>query len=213
MTCIVVLGGSFDPVHNGHVALARHFIQLLQPDALRVIPAGNPWQKPPLQTPPEHRIAMLKLAFAKLSVPLIIDTREIERQGPSYSIDTLRELRAELGTQTSIVFLLGADQLNQLHTWLEWDELIDYANICAASRPGYAVAAHLPEMVEQVISCHAGTPDQIRTTSHGLAYLATNLTVDISSTSIRAALKRGDRPTALLPAEVLDYIQQHSLYR
>ena len=91
--CILLLGGSFDPVHEGHIGLARYFCTLLHPDELRLIPAGRPWQKPEMSTAPEHRIAMLRLAFADWVVPVQIDTQEIERDGPSYAVDTLRTLR------------------------------------------------------------------------------------------------------------------------
>ncbi|MGE5623288.1 MAG: nicotinate-nucleotide adenylyltransferase [Bacillota bacterium] len=212
--CIALLGGSFDPVHNGHVALGSYFVKLLGPDELRLLPAGNPWQKNGLQTSPEQRVAMLELAFSGLPVPVVIDRQEIERNTATYTIDTLRQLRTELGPEVSLVFLIGADQLQKLHTWKEWRHLFDHAHICAASRPGFALDdAHVPEEVAQVFARRAGTPEQIRHCAHGLTYLATNLAVDISATEIRAALLRGERPDSLIPPGVLDYIKQHHLYQ
>ena len=212
--CIALLGGSFDPVHNGHVALGNYFAKLLHPDELRLLPAGNPWQKNGLQASPEQRIDMLRLAFAGLPVPVIVDRQEIERNTATYTIDTLRQLRAELGPEVSLVFLIGADQLQKFHTWKEWRQLFGLAHICAASRPGFALdEVHVPEQVAQEFARRAGTPEQIRHCAHGLTYVATNLAVNISATEIRAALLRGEAPDSLIPPGVLDYIKQHHLYQ
>jgi len=212
--CIALLGGSFDPVHNGHVALAEYFVALLKPDELRIIPAGNPWQKHGLQASSEDRLAMVRRAFSAQTIPVHIDQQEILRAGASYTIDTLRVLRSELGPDVSIVFLIGADQLQHLNTWQEWQRMFDYAHICAASRPGFAIdAGHVPADVAQEFARRAGTPEQIRHTAQGLASLAPNLAVDISATEIRAALERGEHPISQLPLGVLDYIEQHHLYK
>jgi nicotinate-nucleotide adenylyltransferase len=212
--CVVLLGGSFDPVHNGHVALGDYFVKLLMPDELRVIPTGNPWQKPRLQATSEDRVEMIRRAFDKQPIPVKIDQQEIQRDGATYTIDTLRAVRSELGAQTSIVFLLGADQLHQLNTWEEWDKLFELAHICAASRPGFTTEdSRIPSAVVHEFSRRAATSQQIRDTPHGLTYLASNLAVDISATQIRSALRRGERPTSQIPPGVLDYIQQHHLYQ
>lgn len=214
MTCVAVLGGSFDPVHKGHLALADYFTDLLTPSALRVIPAGNPWQKNGLQTSPEDRVAMLTRAFVQQKPAVSIDQQEIQRHTATYSIDTLRALRAELGPETSIVFLIGADQLQKLHTWRDWQKLFDYAHICAATRPGFAIdASQIQQAVAAEFTRRSGTAEQIRTTPYGLCYLGTDLAVDISATEVRARIKSGAAPEALLPPAVLDYIQQHHLYQ
>ncbi len=214
MTCVAVLGGSFDPVHKGHVALADYFSGLLAPSALRVIPAGNPWQKNGLQASAEDRVAMLTRAFVQQKPAVSIDQQEIQRHTATYSIDTLRALRAELGPDTSIVFLIGADQLQKLHTWRDWQKLFDYAHICAATRPGFAIdASQIQQAVAAEFTRRSGTAEQIRTTPYGLCYLGTDLAVDISATEVRARIKSGAAPEALLPPAVLDYIQQHHLYQ
>lgn len=214
MRCIAVLGGSFDPVHNGHVALAGYFAKLLVPDELRVIPAGQPWQKQGLQTPPEHRVEMVRRAFGQLAVPVMLDEQEIRRSGATYTIDTLRALRAELGPDISIAFLIGADQLQQLQTWKDWQALFEQAHICAASRPGFRIDdAHMAPEVAREFARRTATPEQIRTSPRGLAYVATNLAVDVSATQIRAALEQGADVASLIPPGVLDYIKQHHLYR
>ena len=211
--CVALLGGSFDPVHDGHVALAALFASLLQPDELRIIPAGNPWQKNGLRATAQQRVAMLELAFADAGLPIKVDRQEIERCTPSYTIDTLRQVRAEVGPAASIVFLMGADQLQQLDTWREWRALFEVAHIGVAARPGYWLDdAALPAAVAQEFQQRQGKLAQLRNTPSGLAYLAQSLDVDISATQIRAALQRGEHANSRISPVVLDYIQQHNLY-
>jgi nicotinate-nucleotide adenylyltransferase len=215
--CIAVLGGSFDPVHQGHVALARLFAGLLRPDALRILRAGQRWKKIGLQASDRDRVAMLELAFEALkspSLPVTIDLQEIERKTPTYTVETLRALRKELGPRTSIVFLMGADQLRKLDSWNEWRELFALANLGVATRPGYDLAQEaLPPMVAQELSMRLATPDTVRLLAHGKVCLAPTLDVDLSSSQLRAALQSGADASALGMAQVLDYIQQHNLYK
>jgi nicotinate-nucleotide adenylyltransferase len=212
--CIAVLGGSFDPVHDGHVALGSHFVALLHPHELRLIPTGNPWQKHSLQATPAQRVDMLRLAFDQQHVPVVIDQQEIRRTSTTYTIDTLRALRASFGPEVSIAFLMGADQLRHLDTWQSWQRLFDYAHLCTASRPGFGIdASQVPHAVMQEFTRRAGTVKEIRSTAHGKACLASSLDLDISSTSIRTLLQRGERPESLVPARVLDYIERHHLYQ
>jgi nicotinate-nucleotide adenylyltransferase len=219
--CIALLGGSFDPVHHGHVALAELFARLLRPDELRILPAGQPWQKKAgLQASDADRVAMLKLAFGNAECQVVIDTREIERDTPTYTVDTLRELRAALGPEASIVFLMGADQLQNLDSWIDWQDLFALANFGVAARPGYRLdAAALPPAVAKELAPRLATPEQVRASKAGLVCLAHTLAVDISATEVRALLHdKADgngqaKVSALLAPQVLDYIQQHNLYK
>lgn len=214
MACVLLMGGSFDPVHLGHVGLAHYFCALLRPDVLRLIPAGQPWQKPEMTTPAEHRLAMLQLAFAQCAVPVMIDAQEIQREGPSYTVETLRALRNELDKNVSLVLVLGADQLQNLYTWHEWQRLFDYANLCVAARPGFSLEQDTDRAkVRSEFTRRAATADQIRATPYGLTYLANNLALDVSATAIRQALRQDQPVTDWLPASVLDYIQHHHLYK
>jgi len=218
-SCVALLGGSFDPVHHGHVALAELFARLLHPDELRILPAGRPWQKASgLKAGDADRVAMLQLAFAGRGVNVRIDTREIERQTPTYTVETLRELRAELGPATSIVFLMGADQLQNLDSWRDWRDLFALANFGVAARPGYRLDdAALPPAVAQELAARHATPEQVRASAAGRVCVAHTLAVDISATQVRNALAQGDGTgidvRALVAPQVLDYIQQHHLYR
>ena len=212
--CVALLGGSFDPVHHGHVALGALFANLLRPDELRIIPAGNPWQKSGLRASAAERVKMLELAFADAGLAVTMDRQEIERTTPTYTVDTLRNVRAELGPQASIVFLMGADQLLHLDTWRNWRQLFDLAHIGVAARPGFSLAgAALPPAVATELQQRQGSLEQLRNTPSGQAYLAQTLDVDISSTQVRAALQRGEQANSLIPRVVLDYIQQHNLYK
>jgi nicotinate-nucleotide adenylyltransferase len=215
--CVALLGGSFDPVHHGHVALADLFAQLLHPDELRIMPAGQPWQKKGgLQASDADRVAMLKLAFKDAAFTPMIDTREIERDTPTYTVETLRELRAELGPDASIVFVMGADQLQKLDSWIDWKDLFALANFGVAARPGYQLdAAALPPAVAQELTPRLATPEEVRASKAGKVCLAHTLAVDVSATEVRAALKENAvaKVSALLAPQVLDYIQQHNLYK
>lgn len=212
--CIAVLGGSFDPVHNGHLALADYCADLFHPDVLRVVPAGQPWQKRTLHASAEQRVAMLELAFAQQLPPVLIDCQEINRNSISYTIDTLKFIRTEAGQEASVIFMIGADQLHGLNTWHQWRNLFEYAHICAASRPGFSFElAKVPQEVAEQFMARLAVPQELRNTPHGKACLASELSIDVSSTRIRNALKQGDHPAALIPPAVLDYIEQHHLYQ
>jgi len=219
--CIALLGGSFDPVHHGHVALAELFTCLLRPDELRVMPAGQPWQKKNgLEAGDADRVAMLELAFARSSAPVVVDTREIDRKGATYTVETLREVRAELGADASIVFLMGADQLQKLDTWRDWRDLFALANFGVAARPGYRLDdAGLPPAVAAELAQRRASFDDVRTSPAGKVCMAHTLAVDISATQVRAALHatpgtdKLPNLSALVAPQVLDYIQQHNLYK
>jgi nicotinate-nucleotide adenylyltransferase len=220
---IALLGGSYDPVHLGHVALGLHFAALLDADELRVIPAGSPWQKGAVQATPQQRADMAQLAFEDAAstsaawpanLKVVIDRQEIERAAPTYTIDTLRQLRGVFGPEASIAFLMGADQLRRLDTWHDWRQLFDHAHILVAARPGFSLdEAQLPREVADAFAARLGSLESIRNTPHGLTYLAQDFAVDISATQIRAALQRGDRANSHISPRVLDYIEQHNLYK
>ncbi|NLC23405.1 MAG: nicotinate-nucleotide adenylyltransferase [Oxalobacter sp.] len=212
--CIVILGGSFDPVHAGHIAIAEYFCHLFQTRILRLIPAGNPWQKPALHASATQRIDMLKLAFEANLLSVTIDRQETERTGPSYTIDTLRAIRAETGDRVSLVFILGADQLLNLNTWHQWKALFEFAHIAVASRPGFTLApSTLPPEVYDLFFSRLADPGEIRNTPFGHTFLAESIDVDISASEIRKNAGHSDAYHPLVPAKVLDYIVKNNLYR
>ncbi|MFZ6772718.1 nicotinate (nicotinamide) nucleotide adenylyltransferase [Undibacterium sp. SXout7W] len=214
--CVLVLGGSFDPVHVGHLALAQCATHLLQPDELRIIPTGQPWQKSALTATSEQRVRMLELAFENWSACHVsIDLQEIQRadnQQASYTIESLRQLRHEVGPQVSVVFAMGADQLQNLHTWREWQQLLDVAHLFAAARPGFNLDHVAPE-VAAMWHTHSISIQEMRTRPQGGTCMERNLAQDVSSTQLRSELKKHNPTTQLLvPHKVLDYLQQHTIY-
>ena len=129
---IGVFGGAFDPPHKAHVALATTAIEALGLDALHIIPTGQAWHKTRALSAPEHRLAMTRLAFA--GVPrVVVDSREIERAGPSFTIDTLRDLQSE-NPDAQLYLIMGADQFAAFRQWHEWQAIISLAIICIAAR-------------------------------------------------------------------------------
>lgn len=212
--CIILLGGSFDPVHIGHVELGKYFCKLFKTNELRLIPAGNPWQKPLLKATPEQRIDMLRLAFEPLDLSVTVDTQEIDRPGATYTIDTLKTIRKEVGNDTPLVFIMGADQLLRLDTWHNWRQLFTLTHIAVSARPGLSNSLTLiPKAIADEFSKRFAEPDRIKSSPYGLTYLARDVQVNASATEIRTALQNGQSPVTLVPEQVLKYIKENNLYK
>ena len=192
MKRVGLFGGTFDPVHNAHVALARSALAGLQLDEVRWVPAGQPWQKERQITDAVHREAMVRLAIAG-EPRFVLDRTEVERQGSSFTLDTVRELQAAL-PGNAWVLLIGQDQYAGLHTWNGWQELLSRVTLAVANRPGVAPVVH---------------PDVLRF-PHRSVPLAM---LDISSTDIRRRTLEGRDISTLVPAAVAGYIDNHALYR
>jgi nicotinate-nucleotide adenylyltransferase len=188
---IGIFGGSFDPVHLAHVALARTALQSLALDELRWVPAGQPWQKQRRISAAAHREAMLRLAMAD-EPRYVLDRIELERAGPSYTLDTVRALQAARPGHTWFL-IIGADQYAGLHTWQDWRTLLKLVTLAVAARPGQKPPVH----AEVAALAHQAVP---------LAMM------DISSTDIRAHIDAGTPWRHLVPAAVAGYIDQQALY-
>ncbi len=212
---IGLLGGSFDPIHVGHLALARAALDRLGLAEVRFIPAGHPWQKGEI-TDAAHRAKMVALAIAG-EPRFALDMHEIERPGPTYTIDTLRALRAALGPDTPLVLVVGADQMQRLDTWRDWQLLIDFAHIAVARRNDTVLT--LPWPLQEFYNEHWARPAQLRDRPAGCIADLDMAPVDASATEIRALLRapaspaRDARLAQIVPAAVLDYIRAHDLYR
>jgi nicotinate-nucleotide adenylyltransferase len=188
-----LFGGSFDPPHIAHLALARVALQTLALDQLRWLPAGQPWQKPRSITAAQHREAMLELMLQAVAEPrFVIDRRELRRAGPSFTIDTVHELRAE-HPQATLFLIIGQDQFAGLHTWRDWQALLKLVVLGVAQRPGVVAAVHA---------------DVQRAAQH----LVPLPMMDVSATDIRRRVSQGLPIDALVPPEVARYIAHHGLY-
>jgi nicotinate-nucleotide adenylyltransferase len=194
---IGVFGGAFDPPHRAHVALVRSAIDSLHLDAVRVLPTGQAWHRSASLTAAAHRLAMTRLAFAEVP-QAVVDEREIRRTGPSYTVDTLRELATEHpGAQ--LFLLIGDDQRRSLSGWHRIGEIARLAIICAAARD------------PQVASWHRGVASDSNATEPPIEPLPMPL-MPISATDIRERLSRQADVTALLAPDVERYIHEHHLY-
>ena len=195
MTPIAILGGTFDPVHVGHLRVAWEAAEALDAQ-VRLMPANVPPHRPPPHASAQQRVQILKLSLAGQD-RLSLDTRELRREGPSYSIDTLRELRAEHGAQQSLILLLGADAFAGLATWHEWRGLFDLAHIVVLTRPGHTPP--LPqELATQVAPRKVASVQPLQRSPAGLVFGLPVTALEISASAIRALLARGHEPRWLL---------------
>jgi nicotinate-nucleotide adenylyltransferase len=194
--------------------LAKHFCALFNTQSVRLIPAGNPWQKKPLLSSGTERIAMLQEAFADSGLTVSIDTQEIERTGATYSVDTLLNIRREVGNKCPIIFIMGADQLAKLNTWHRWQDILKLTSLAVTTRPGAPDPLEdLPEILAQTIVPRIADSQTLTSTPYGKILIDRTLHLDVSSTQIRQALADGKDVRQWLPPTVLAYIKAHKLYR
>ena len=212
-----LFGGTFDPVHIGHLRTAVELRKVLNLSEMRLIPSACPPHRTQPDSSAEHRLAMLQLAIGHVLGPntaepkLIADDRELRREGPSYTMDTLTEVRAEVGTKTPLLLCIGMDSLIELNQWHHWRELTSMAHIVVAARPGW----HLPksgEVLEFVREHRATSIEQLQEMPAGKILMMEMTLLPISATGIRQALQRGESIRYLVPDQVIDYIRQHQLY-
>jgi len=204
---IGIYGGTFNPVHYGHLRTALEVKELFKLDQLRLIPCCLPVHKQEPDVCGELRFEMLRLATANLQ-GFQVDRRELDRDGPSYMVDTLQSLREELPGQSLLLFI-GADAFAGLESWRQWRQLFDYAHLVVMTRPGFH-RRPLPDFMEQRLLVDR---EQLSAGSHGGLYFQEVTLLDISATHIRQLLAVGGNPQFLLPDQVLAFIQQHQLYQ
>lgn len=205
-------GGTFDPVHLGHVAVAKAVHDVLAAPVF-LVPAADPPHKPATGAHAAHRRRMLELAIAG-EPGLHVDARELERIGPSYTVDTLAAIRDELGAGASIAWVVGADSLVQLHRWHRWRELFDLAHVIAVGRPGHVLdPTAAGSEARDFLRDRVASPATLREAPAGrLALLPMEPPRMESSTQIRALAAKGQPWSHLVPAAVASYIGRHRLY-
>jgi len=209
-----LFGGTFDPVHFGHLRLAEEAIGQLGLGGVRWIPAGHPPHRGPPRVTAEQRLAMVRGATAG-NPRFSVDASEVEASAPSYTVHTLERLRGELGAGPSLVLLVGADAFAGLATWHRWTELFALAHIAISHRPGFPVeAASLPpELASQFKARQLSDMAQLKSAPAGRIVTFAMTQLAISATQIRKLLSNGLSARYLLPDSVLDYIDLHQLYR
>ena len=197
---IGVLGGTFDPIHNGHIVIAEEVRVKLDLSVVLFMPAGEPWMK--ANTPisaAEHRVAMVRLAIEG-KPHFKLSTMEIERPGPTYTIDTVTELKSQIGAKDEIFFILGQDNIPQLPKWKEPARLIKLCYLVAVPRPGTR-----PPDLKSLEGTAAGISERV--------ILLDKPLVDVGASDIRTCVARGQSISHLVPEAVDRYIQEHGLYK
>jgi nicotinate-nucleotide adenylyltransferase len=212
---IGILGGTFDPIHDGHLRLAEELGEKLRLDEVLIVPSGTPPHRGAPGAAAGHRLAMARLAASGNS-RFKVDDRELRRQGPGYTFDTLAELRAENGSARPLVLLIGADAFLEFATWHRWHEIFGLTHVAVAHRPGSPVEHWRERMPQPLAREYSARLMQQPLATHlspagGIVVLPFTA-LDIAATAIRDMLRSGASPRYLLPAAVLDYIRENRLY-
>ncbi|MEJ6612294.1 MAG: nicotinate-nucleotide adenylyltransferase [Porticoccus sp.] len=210
---IGLFGGTFDPIHVGHLRTALELKQAFNLEEMRMIPSA--W--PPHRLTPfgsvNHRLKMLQLALSEqVEQGLIADDIELGRSGPSYTLDTLSEIRARVGIEASICLCLGIDSFADINTWDKWRSLLDIAHIVVAKRPGWGEPKN-QEVLEFMKKWRATSIKQFHEAPAGKIFIMKTTPLRISSTEIRSALLKKEPTSCLLPDTVANYIKENELYQ
>lgn len=206
------MGGTFDPVHFGHLRLAQEAAEILGLERVRWVPAGRPWHRVQPKAPARHRLEMVRLAIRRNAL-FELDDAEIRQTSPSYTVETLARLRGELGAERPFVLLLGTDAFRGLSSWERWRDLFELAHIFVAQRPGHSLTpGGMPAALAAEWRGRAGTPAALREQPAGRIVTYGTTALDISASAIRAHFAQARSPRYLLPSVVLEYIRSHGLY-
>jgi len=211
---IAIFGGSFDPVHLGHLAVANLVWENLCLDELRFLPCKIAPHKDGFFCEETHRLSMLRIALQE--TPYFIDDSELKRERVSYSVESMRLLREELGADISVTFIIGGDSLNNLHKWRHWKHLFDYVNVLVVGRPGTKdmVGTEVVDYIEN----HRAEIDVLTESMNGKIAFLPSSHFDVSSSDIRSALAHSREPKLnnllieKLGEPVVKYIQSNDLY-
>ena len=206
-----VLGGTFDPIHFGHLRMAQELADALNLSEVRFIPSAEPPHRNQPVASAIHRTAMVSLAIAG-NQKFRLDERELQRSGPSYTIDSLQSLRDELGRDASICLFLGGDAFIKFNTWHRWNEILGLCHIALVERP--ATKETLPQELQNLLRDHyTENVMDFASIAAGFITMRKITALDISATRIRTSLRQKLSPRYLLPDSVIDYIRLHQLYR
>ncbi|MDI1353174.1 MAG: nicotinate-nucleotide adenylyltransferase [bacterium] len=211
MNTLAIFGGTFDPVHNGHIEASKAVQTHFHFDAYNFLPCNIPSIKPPTIANAQQRIDMLRLALKNFK-QFNIDLREIKHDTPSYMIDTLYSFREEY-KDTSITLIIGYDAFLSLPKWHKWQEIITLANLLVINRQLFSDSL-IPKEIQELIKQHKSTNKlALLSNKFGVIYEFDAGNYPISSTLIKKQLKQNNNVEALLPKEISDYIKQWGLYQ
>lgn len=213
-SAIGLLGGTFDPIHLGHLRLAEELGEALRLDEVRFLPAGTPPHRPRPEADAVHRLAMVRLAIAG-NPRFVLDEHEIHKTTPCYMVETLAMLRSEIGSKRSLTLFLGTDAFLGLTAWHEWQRLFTLAHLAVAYRPGFDPArAAMPETLKREFAKRqSDRPADLHSRPAGRIYLRETTQLDIAASRIRTFIRNGHSIRYLVPEPVLDYIERHRLYQ
>jgi nicotinate-nucleotide adenylyltransferase len=204
-----IFGGTFDPIHYGHLRSAYEMLQALRFDEVRFMPCGNPPHRAQPIASAELRLQMVRVATAGQH-GFVVDDRELQREGPSYSVDTLTALRAEFPLQP-LALIIGMDAFLGLPKWYHWREILQLAHIVVAHRPGWR-APDMGPLGELLADRGTHRIGDLHQAKSGHIYIHDVTQLEISSTEIRELVAAGRRPRFLTPDAVLDVIEQGGCY-
>jgi nicotinate-nucleotide adenylyltransferase len=212
-TVIGLTGGTFDPIHFGHLRMAQELAENLRLSTVRFIPAAQPPHKSAPIVSAEHRSAMVRLGIAGNSI-FSCDERELHRVGASYTIDTLHSLRDELGADISLVLLMGSDAFSKFDTWHHWQEIIQLCHIALVQRPIEGKQEPLSEALQKFLQSHyTEDAEDFHRMPAGFVTMQKVTALDISSTAIRNYLQQQHSVKYLLPDSVIEYIRTYQLFK
>lgn len=206
---IGLLGGTFNPVHIGHLRAALEVAEFMLLDELRLIPSARPPHRQAPQASPEQRLAMVELAVAG-EPRLSVDDRELRRDRPSYTVDTLESVRSELAADDQLFLLVGWDAFCSLPSWHRWQELLEHCHLLVLQRPD--ADSEAPEALRDLLAARSVSDPLSLTGAGGQISFIWQTPLAVSATQIRQLLASGKSARYLLPDAVLAYIQAHQLY-
>ncbi len=210
-----IFGGTFDPIHYGHLRIAEEILETVGLQKMYFVPAGIPRLRHSPVASPQHRVEIVRLAIQK-NPDFVLDGREIYRDGVSYSIDTVREFKQEFGEEIRLCLVLGADAFIKLPEWNNWKELFNLCHFIVSTRPGYTFTLIKEllskELREECSQRWVSNTKSLRKETSGLIFIASTTMLDISATSIRAHIAVGRNIRHLVPSVTVNYISKNKLY-
>ncbi|HLY96872.1 MAG: nicotinate-nucleotide adenylyltransferase [Sideroxydans sp.] len=214
---IGILGGTFDPIHNGHLRIAQEALEQCELSQVRFVPSGTPPHRAAPKAPAKARWEMVRLALNG-HPDFLVDVHEVFRTDPCYTVETLTALRAELGAEQPLCLILGGDAFLQLHTWHEWKRLFGLAHIVVLQRAGGPPLGNAMASADAALQAEyrarlAPGAAALHETPNGAIFVADMPALEISSTDIRRRCAEGKSLRYLMPDVVINYINTHSLYR